>query len=95
MFRYGTHYIHSAEFGGQILLENTRVAGKDADINELAENSWQEIQNAFGSGTNMNGKISIPLKFTSAGIDFNLEQTDTNNLANKINRAFLQKHTQM
>lgn len=76
------------------MFENTRIASKDVDINDLAEKSWQEIQSAFGSDTSLDGKISIPAKFVSTGLGLNLDRTKTNNLARKANRQNLYKSAQ-
>jgi len=81
LFRYGTHYVHSAEFGGQILFENSRVAVDDSDADDLAETSWKEIQTAFGSGKSTGADGSLPTSFVSVDLGGNVQQVDTNSKA--------------
>lgn len=77
------------------MFENTRVASKEVDINDLAEKSWQEIQSCFGSDTGLGGKISVPVKFFSSGVGLNLDKTQTDSLAQKANNQNYLKHIQM
>jgi hypothetical protein len=83
LFRYGTHYIHAAEFGGQILFENSRTADVDQNMNELAERSAQEMQSAFGNTAGGGGGVSIPLDFITADLGGNLKHIQTLNRAEK------------
>jgi hypothetical protein len=76
------------------LFENTRVAGTETDLNELAEKSWQEIQSAFGSGTNAAAKLTVPVKLASADFGLNLDRTGTQNSAQKSSRDSYVKSTQ-
>ena len=82
IFRYGTHYIKSAQFGGQILFENSRTSSVDSDINDLAESAWKEIQTAFGSSTGTGGGVDVPVQLISVNLGGKLKHTETNNLAN-------------
>ncbi|RNA42532.1 hypothetical protein BpHYR1_011154 [Brachionus plicatilis] len=66
IFRYGTHYIHSAEFGGQILFENTRSIESGSSINEELSKSWNEIQKSFGSSISGGGSVSVPVNAMTA-----------------------------
>lgn len=68
LFRYGTHYIHSAEFGGQILFENGRVDESESDRNEMAEEAWKEIQSAFGSSYQEGLSLSVPTSSLSVDL---------------------------
>lgn len=68
LFRYGTHYIHSAEFGGQILFENGRVDENESDRNEMAEEAWKEIQSAFGSSYQEGLSLSVPTSSLSVDL---------------------------
>ena len=77
LFRYGTHYIHSAEFGGQILFENSRTADAEQNMNELAEKASQEIQSAFGATAGGGAGGSIPFDFITADLGGNLQHIQT------------------
>lgn len=77
LFRYGTHYIHGAEFGGQIMFENSRTADAEQNMNDLAEKSAQEIQSAFGNTAGAGGGGSIPLDFITADLGGNLQHIQT------------------
>lgn len=66
IFRYGTHYIHSAEFGGQILFENTRFIESESSISEELSKSWNEIQKSFGSSLSAGGSVSVPINTMTA-----------------------------
>lgn len=94
LFRYGTHYIHSAEFGGQILFENTKVAELDTNMNEVAEKSWDEIQNAFGSSTSVGGGVSIPIQFITADVGGSIQNIKTNDLGEKKKNENYEKTTE-
>lgn len=76
------------------MLENTRVAAKDVDVNELAEKSWQEIQSAFGSGTNLAAKLTLPVKFVPAGLGLDWMRIGTDSLAFKSNQQNIFKSSQ-
>ncbi len=89
IYRYGTHYIHSAEFGGRILFEYSQAVDIDSDMSEMAENSWKEIQKAFGSSKSVGGDLSIPIKFITADVGGNIQNVKTNNNGHKTrNQAF-------
>ena len=83
LFRYGTHYIYSAQFGGQIMFENSRAADIDTDMNDLAEQSAREFQNSFGAAVNVEGTVSIPIEFLTADIGGGLKAMATIDLAQK------------
>jgi hypothetical protein len=83
IFRYGTHYIHSAEFGGQILFENSRTAEKESNINDMSEKAWNEIQTAFGSSSSVNGDINIPLQYLTADVGGGIKHIQTSIMAQK------------
>ena len=83
LYRYGTHYIHSAEFGGQILFENTKVASAQTSINEMVEKSYREIQSSFGSSTGVRADVSIPLNAVSADFGGSFKNIVTNDNVNK------------
>lgn len=89
IFRYGTHYIHSAQFGGQVLFENTRVVDTDADVNEIAKKAWQETQSAFGSSVSLGGSASINGASLGGGI-----KSDSINVESGVRRdESLQRET--
>ena len=76
LFRYGTHYISSAEFGGQILFQNTRFAEKNIAFNDLAQQSISEIQSAFGS--QVGGSLDASITVSGAPIDTGGGMQNTN-----------------
>ncbi len=78
LFRYGTHYVHSAEFGGQILFENSRVSEDESGVEDLAENSWKEIQTTFGSSKSTSVDGSVPVSFVSVDLGGSIQNVDTN-----------------
>jgi hypothetical protein len=65
LFRYGTHFISSAEFGGQIVFENSRFAEKDSDVNDLIQQSSLEFQSALGSSDSSSMSLSVPVNAAS------------------------------
>ncbi len=83
IFRYGTHYIHSADFGGQILFENTRVVDSDTDMNEMAEKAWQETQSAFGSSVNGGVSAKVPNSDVNLGGGLKKDKTEVNGESEK------------
>jgi hypothetical protein len=83
LFRYGTHYIYSAQFGGQIMFENSRAADMATNMNDLAEESAREFQNSFAASVNVEGSVEIPLQFLSADIGGGLNAMATIDLAQK------------
>lgn len=83
LFRYGTHYIHSAEFGGQILFENTRSVESGSNLNEELSKSWNEIQKSFGSSLSMGGSVSAPVNVGSADAGVGSGNTKTNDFGEK------------
>jgi hypothetical protein len=95
IFRYGTHYIHWAEFGGQILFQNSRFAQIDTNINDLAEKAWQEIQSAFGSSTGGSGGVSVPIKFLTADLGGGLQKIETKNSAQGDRKEGYRKQSEM
>jgi Notch-like protein len=68
LFRYGTHYIHAAEFGGQILFENSRVDEGESERGDVAEQAWKEMQTAFGSADSVTASLSVPTSFVSVDV---------------------------
>ena len=94
LFRYGTHYIHAAQFGGQILFENSRTADAEQNINDLAEKSAQEIQSAFGATAGGGGGGSIPLDFITADLGGNLQHIQTLNRGEKNKNENYMKNSQ-
>ena len=94
LFRYGTHYIHAAEFGGQILFENSRTADLEQNMNELAEKSAQEMQSAFGNTAGAGGGGSIPLDFITADLGGNLQHIQTLSRGEKNKNENYQKKFQ-
>jgi hypothetical protein len=94
LFRYGTHYIYSAQFGGQIMFENSRAADMETNINDLAEQSAREFQNSFGAAVNVEGTVNIPIEFLTADIGGGLKAMATVDLAQKNRNENYLKTTQ-
>jgi deleted-in-malignant-brain-tumors protein 1 len=92
IFRYGTHYIHSADFGGQILFENTRVVDSDTDMNEMAEKAWQETQSAFGSSASVGASAAVPNSDVNLGGGLRKDKTELDGETEKD--EFYEKYTQ-
>lgn len=55
---------------------------RDSNVNDMAEDSWKEIQSAFGSSKGTGGDTSIPTSFISVDLGGNINKIKTKNKAN-------------
>ncbi|CAF0786869.1 unnamed protein product [Brachionus calyciflorus] len=94
LFRYGTHYIHSAEFGGQILFENTRTVESGSNINEELSKSWDEIQKSFGSSLSMGGSVSAPVNVGTVDAGGSGGKMDTNDFGERKKQESFSKSSE-
>ncbi len=47
------------------MFQNSQIVSSDSSINDAAESSWNEMQNAFGTSTGGGADVSVPVQFLS------------------------------
>jgi hypothetical protein len=68
--------VSSAEFGGQIVFENSRFAEKNTDVNDFIQQSSLEFQSALGSSDSSGMSLSIPVNVNSVDAGGQHESTN-------------------
>lgn len=57
---------------------------RDSSINDMAEDSWKEIQSAFGNSETNGADGSVPTSFVSVDLGGRINNIKTNNKANGL-----------